>query len=69
MRIDKINPVKYELAQRGLTQREAARRMGVSESELSRLIGGSRRWRLVNARALAFATGIKLEVILGDGKN
>lgn len=49
------------LKQRGLTQLEVARRMGITPSQLSRMLGGSRKWKLRHARAFAMATGIPME--------
>lgn len=46
---------------RGLTQVEVARRMGITPSHLSRMLGGSRKWKVRHARAFAMATGIPME--------
>jgi transcriptional regulator with XRE-family HTH domain len=59
--------LKAALVLRGLTQQEAARRAGISESQMSRLLNGNRAWTLLQARAFSFATGISLATILPDG--
>jgi transcriptional regulator with XRE-family HTH domain len=55
--------LKAELAARGLTQREVAKRMGITHTYLSKLI--NRRIPFTSPMALAFAsvTGIPVEAI------
>jgi len=58
--------LREALKARQLKQVEVARRMGVTPAQLSRLLGGSRAWSLLHARAFAMATGIPLAVILPE---
>lgn len=48
------------------TQTEIARRMGVSQAQLSRLLSGERKWTGLMARAFSMATGIPLAIVLGE---
>jgi len=58
--------LRRELQRRGLTQREVARRMGVTEGHLSYLLAGKRPMSPRMGRLLSWATGISLVLILDE---
>ena len=53
--------IKTMIREAGLTQSEVARRMGISDAQLSRLISGHRKWYGRTKRAFSLATGISGE--------
>jgi transcriptional regulator with XRE-family HTH domain len=60
--------LRAELVLRGMNASDAARRMGVNPSTVSRLLSGETPWSERNARAFSFATGIPLATILPNGQ-
>ena len=57
--------MKSLLRDRGLTQAQVARRMGISPALLSRLFSGEREWSMLTLRAFAQATRIPMKDITG----
>ena len=57
--------IKYQLMIKGTSQREAARKIGVSESMLSMVISGTRRSKRIE-KALARMVGVRHEVLFGE---
>lgn len=60
--------LKAALVLRGIIQIELARRMGIDQSTVSRLLSGERSFTTIQARAFSFATGIPLATILPNGQ-
>ena len=60
--------LKAELQRRRLTQVAVAKRMGITHFYLCNILAGRKPWTRRTARDFAFATGIPLADILGDGK-
>lgn len=58
--------LKAELARRELTQRDVARRMGITHTYLSKLVNGKQEWTRPLALAFASVTGIPLAAIIGE---
>lgn len=56
----KMERVRSQLRQRGISQREAARALQVSEFRLSRVLGGRFRARATERRKLADLLGLPL---------
>lgn len=52
------------LADKGLSQRVVAQRMGIAQQHLSRMITGKRVFHLRHARAFSMATAIPLATVL-----
>lgn len=67
-KLPKRRDLKAALVRRGITQTDAASRMGISFNTMSRLLNGFAEWTPRHARAFSFATGIPLAQIVGDGK-
>lgn len=63
-----LDHLRAEFERRRLTVTAIADRVGVSRVHLSDVLWGRKRLTERLARDISRATGIKLEVILGDGK-
>jgi len=57
---------KALLKAKGLRQSVAARRMGISGAQLTRLLKGDRDWNVIQARAFSMATGIPMTEVLPE---
>lgn len=57
----KVSPLKIEIVKRGLVQADVAQAAHMSESRLSRILGGRSRPRDFEVKNLAHALGIKRE--------
>ena len=63
MSVTVASPMRALLRKNHITAREVAHRMGMSESGLSRLLNGSRPWRLRHLRAMSLVTGIPMATL------
>lgn len=59
-----VNEIRFEMAKQGINQRELARRTGLSEQEISRLLSGRRNMTLRSVVSLALHLGCRVEVSL-----